>query len=521
MEQKRRYMETPSEIRRQNEIEETKGDRRRERRQAEREGDRKGDRGQAKETEREERETDRWKRRQRRGGTEGDRKGDRGKETERQKGDKRRQKETHQYLEAAAAKETDKWAYLGLPAVSFYCLLSPSLSPPVSLYCPLLSPFTALYRRALAKSSLGELSDAKDDLMAVIAIDKTNAEARKELLKIKEKIQAAKEEDKKRRGSLRNRLKLETSSPQGGLQRRKSKGDTSRSSSSSSSSSSVMEIDEEDAEIIKETKKMGYCYFRRDLTEEEKKLNAQNKPTKILSPSVSPQTPDGASGDIEKSPEGKSISQWNSKGTTYEEKDVSPWARTRFAERLQEASATCGGGNSSTAAIVEAGLVDLACREAMEKGKRGGVDEGFEMEKLIKECFCTTIETLKVGEVTGDAHLAVVRGSRRVFFDMKCSIEFKVCCCNKAAAAAAAAAANAPSEDKEAMGSFETKGTLLLPEVSSADGSGMSWLEGSSLRLSKSPPTHLKSIIDEAVEKYRESVAAKIQAFLDDCKALP
>ena len=91
----------------------------------------------------------------------------------------------------------------------------------------------------------------------------------------------------------------ELDSPQGGLQRRKSKGDSSRSSSSSSSSS-VMEIDEEDAAIINETKKMGYCYFRRDLTEEEKKLNAQNKPTKILSPSVSPQAPGGAAGDSEK-----------------------------------------------------------------------------------------------------------------------------------------------------------------------------------------------------------------------------
>lgn len=89
----------------------------------------------------------------------------------------------------------------------------------------------------------------------------------------------------------------ELNTPEGGLQRRKNKSD---SSSSSSSSSSVMELDEEDAAIVQETKKMGYCYFRRDLTEEEKRLNAQNKPTKIASPTPSPQSAGAAGGEPEK-----------------------------------------------------------------------------------------------------------------------------------------------------------------------------------------------------------------------------
>ena len=88
----------------------------------------------------------------------------------------------------------------------------------------------------------------------------------------------------------------ELDSPQGGLQRRNNKG----SSSSSNSSSSMMEVDEEDAEIIKETKKMGYCYFRRDLTEEEKRLNAQNRPTKISSDGISAPSAVTPSGETEK-----------------------------------------------------------------------------------------------------------------------------------------------------------------------------------------------------------------------------
>ena len=87
----------------------------------------------------------------------------------------------------------------------------------------------------------------------------------------------------------------ELDSPQGGLKRRTPKGGTS----SSNSSSSVMEVDEEDAAIINETKKMGYCYFRRELTEEEKRINAQNRPTRIAE-DASPQSEAGFSKDQEK-----------------------------------------------------------------------------------------------------------------------------------------------------------------------------------------------------------------------------
>ena len=177
-------------------------------------------------------------------------------------------------------------------------------------------------------------------------------------------------------------------------------------------------------------------------------------------------------------------------------------------------------------------------------------------------CTCMS-QAISVGEVTGDAHLAVVRGTRRVFFDLKCSLQLKVKCSAAgslslpggdtatnalkeglgsyesegeterhilpAAAAAAAASASigaAPAcaccccmggteGDPQGGGQsrsgrrhcsrqmglvnvvspftvslFFVLGTLNLPEVSSADGSGMSWLEGSSLSLT-TPPSPL------------------------------
>ncbi|CAN0046407.1 unnamed protein product, partial [Choristocarpus tenellus] len=40
-----------------------------------------------------------------------------------------------------------------------------------------------------------------------------------------------------------------------------------------------MDLDEEDLKIIEETKKKGYCYFRRTLSEQDKRLleEEQNK----------------------------------------------------------------------------------------------------------------------------------------------------------------------------------------------------------------------------------------------------
>ncbi|KAL8274431.1 hypothetical protein Esti_001591 [Eimeria stiedai] len=435
----------------------------------------------------------------------------------------------------------------------------------------------ALYRRAIARGNLGRLQDAKDDLMEVLKVDRTNADARKELQRIKDKVQAAKAQDKKAYSGLfsrasglyddreaeRERKKKEEEaekarrrtewekemqtrkekgeeeegfetwlsktkeaeekereekqkqqakleSPTGGLKRRSSK-DTK----SSSSSSSLMEVDDEDAAIIKETKKMGYCYFRRDMTEEEKKLNAQNRPTKISSETLcSPQAETPTSRDQDKVP-AKSISQWNAKGTTYEEKDVSPWARTRFAERLSEASVSHGITEPSSADALIAACMKMS--EAL--GKEGAQDEKA-MEDVLKSCFSTKIETTSVDEVFGEAHLAVVRGTRRVFFDLKCQLHIQLNC-------SSAGPLSLPGGDDPKRGplkdlkGYQAKGTLMLPEVSSADGSGMSWLEGSSLHLDPPPPAFLKPMVDEAVKNFKESVADRIQAFLDDCKALP
>lgn len=72
-------------------------------------------------------------------------------------------------------------------------------------------------------------------------------------------------------------------------------------------------------------------------------------------------------------------------------------------------------------------------------------------------------QTTSVGEVSGDAHLAVVRGSRRVFFDMKCSVKFNISC-------SSGGALGLPPESSavsESLGSYESKGKTTALSSSS------------------------------------------------------
>lgn len=160
-----------------------------------------------------------------------------------------------------------------------------------------------------------------------------------------------------------------------------------------------------------------------------------------------------------------------------------------------------------------------ACMKATEALGKDGMKGDKAMESFLKNCITTTIETSSVDDVSGDAHLAVVRGSRRVFFEMCCSIKFKILC--SSIVAPPSPSGRKSSGLKDVLGSYESKGTLKLSDVSSADSNGMSWLADSKLSLETPVPPLFQSVVEESFKKYKESVAEKIQAFLDDCKALP
>ncbi|EEA05605.1 TPR repeat-containing protein [Cryptosporidium muris RN66] len=147
-----------------------------------------------------------------------------------------------------------------------------------------------------------------------------------------------------------------------------------------SSKSSDIELDDEDMKILAETKKMGYCYFRRTLTDQEKELNQQFVP-KLIEETKNENT----SNDHISDPSRLGISSWNSKGTTFEDKDVTSTAKVTLKKYLEASS----------------------------------FEEIFRCDNKI------TVSVTSVDEIDGEASVAMVRGTRRFLFDFSVKLKGK------------------------------------------------------------------------------------------------
>jgi len=131
---------------------------------------------------------------------------------------------------------------------------------------------------------------------------------------------------------------------------------------------------EEERKILEETKKKGYCYFKNsELSPEERSMKQkinQNAPTKLKEDVWTP----------EQAGAGTGLSSWNSAGTSYEEKDMTKWAKDCVRSLL------------------------LDCKDIEVAGG--------------------LLSFLKVPHLEGEANAAVVRGTNRYFYDLDVKIEF-------------------------------------------------------------------------------------------------
>ena len=91
----------------------------------------------------------------------------------------------------------------------------------------------------------------------------------------------------------------------------------------SNAASDEVELDEADLKAIEETKKMGYCYHKRELATEETELIGSIAPTRIIDTSV---------GSVGRK---TSASAWNQAGT-WEEKDITEWAKGKLKMVLKD-----------------------------------------------------------------------------------------------------------------------------------------------------------------------------------------
>ncbi|KEP65965.1 UNVERIFIED_CONTAM: tetratricopeptide repeat-containing protein [Hammondia hammondi] len=435
----------------------------------------------------------------------------------------------------------------------------------------------ALYRRGVARSAFGFYAEAKADLLQVARLDPKNADARKELEKVKERIvkhnaekkkafsglfdraagmyadreeqmrqkRLQEEEEEKTRQAMwekemeerREKGEEEISFADWKEERRKveeEKKDKQRREQSSSPSSSPsttassgrtskktggvesLELDEEDEKIINETKKMGYCYFRRDLTEEEKKLNAQHRPTRI-EPAANAATSGASAGscpvasNAENSTGGAAkqsgVSSWNSAGTTYEEKDVSEWAKKRFEARLKEAKVLRGNDIDSLLQNPEH-LVNT-----LQGSAKGGdsADPLASLQKLMGQFMQTEIKCKEVTGLTGDAQVVVMRGTKRFLFEFACTVVFEV-----SGELSLPDSGLLPTAGDKDDTKFSYKGEITLPEVSSADGKGEAWLTGSRIKMKQKVDPRNQPIVDECIEAFKKQLVHQIHQFLAD-----
>ncbi|KAH8582008.1 TPR repeat-containing [Cryptosporidium sp. chipmunk genotype I] len=315
----------------------------------------------------------------------------------------------------------------------------------------------ALYRRGLARLGFGMYEESKEDFQMVLKLDPSNADAHRQLKILRQKIQEdneksksgfsrmfhgglysdkqqdverKKKEERERRFEKYSHYLAQIKSKNSEIgsdeeeeeampfeewekkeierekeeQREKTRESERKAKESSEEkpatiiskknniSNDDVDLDEEDLRILQETKKMGYCYFKRELTEQEKELNRQFTPTLInnkdsCSRDASQQN-DLSSADLDKSRVG--ISSWNSKGTTFEDKDVSEAARSTLKGILLE-----GGGSSFTGKVPGKGDLDI------------------------------TISIESVDNLSGEASVAMIRGTRRFLFDFSVTLKCK------------------------------------------------------------------------------------------------
>jgi len=165
------------------------------------------------------------------------------------------------------------------------------------------------------------------------------------------------------------------------------------------------DLDEDEAQALKEVASKGYCHFRRQQTAEEKELIGDIAPKKIgdeismaAAPAASVDSTD-STGNKTGRPEAKGGSAWNS-GGTWEEADFSVWAKDTMTGYLKSA--------------------------------HGGGEVGASVTKVVK--------------VDGDASVAVVRGIKRYLFDLSAELEYEML-----------------------IGETKYKGTLTLTDISHSD----------------------------------------------------
>ncbi|GBE59077.1 tetratricopeptide repeat domain containing protein [Babesia ovata] len=423
----------------------------------------------------------------------------------------------------------------------------------------------AQYRRALARFNFGYLDEAKSECQAMIAEDASNSNARMLLVKISERQKQLREQQKKAFGGLFNKTgglyvdrteemqqrkqrrfedfnrerrdkgedeldfeawerkeeeeeqkreaeRIEKVKAEEEKKRNEAKGDdkkrngveaseepkspTAASAATKKPKQEESDMDEEDQKIIQETKKMGYCYF------------GKNKPEGNLTSSRVPQKIET---DASSDTMSRSLSSWNSKGTTYEEKDMSSWCRKALRDSLERASYENDPSQRDPSFNVMEMLSNVGsnlCDSHTSQINIDKMNDAENMEKLEKLAMMihrSSIKVISVDDLECEAQIALIRATRRYMFDFSCSLKFE-------ASIDTAFGAGYSSDDESKASVY--RGTLTMTEISSAMETGKTYSDYMRVSFEDDPKPEHTELMRCMMDKFKTSVCERIDAFL-------
>ena len=322
--------------------------------------------------------------------------------------------------------------------------------------------------------------------------------------------------------------------------------------------SDVVRVEDEDdlKGVVKGYKKKSdgrtTSFFDNEASEEAKKLIGDITPQRVgggaaaaaaaittTAAAAAAAAGGGAGGSPERRASGSAAaSDWNKSGVTWEEKDVSAWARGAMEARLQALRGSAGGMDLDG----DPGALLQAFQGAGIGGGGGGDDgfgeggEGSADDTMAKLAGITAamarvdVAVTGVKSCTGDASVAVIRGTKRALFDLEAELRWEATMDMDmggfgaglaAGGLGAAAAEGAAAEGTEAGSSRKKvfKGTIKFPELSNTEAGTEGGFESTVVHSAKkggAATAAERKQVDKALDALKSSVGSAVQLFIED-----
>ena len=203
------------------------------------------------------------------------------------------------------------------------------------------------WRLGQAQAALEDFDDAVKSLAEAAKLEPSNKALQKELTKQKENAKKAAEEKAKQEAAEPMDVDATNDSPTTTVSTKKVKSQAKKSSSKAETVK--LDVDDETT-FTKSEHVKGYkivngkktSYFHNELSEEAKKLIGDIAPKKL----------ETLSSDPSSTAENKGTSAWNKAGT-WEERDVTAWAKDVLKEQLEKVTYTLPASSPAPSAVVK------------------------------------------------------------------------------------------------------------------------------------------------------------------------